>query len=107
MVLLILLFPIFFYVSGKGVVVLMASLGFIGGFVPTGVFSAGVEAVGDERLGGMAMAVIQVGQNAGMLLGPLVLGWAIESTGGWSVVFWILAPVSALGALAGWMARVR
>jgi MFS family permease len=107
MVLLMLLFPISFYVSGKGMVVLVTALGFIGGFVPTGVFSAGIEAVGDERLGGMAMAVIQIGQNAGMLLGPLVLGWAIESVEGWGVAFWILAPVSALGALAGWMARVR
>ena len=82
------------------------ALGFIAGFVPTGVFLAGIEVVGDERLGGMAMAIIQIGQNAGMLLGPLVLGWMIES-GSWAIAFWTLAPVGALGAVASWMARVR
>ncbi len=62
--------------------VLAAGIGFAGGFVPTGVFSAGVEVVGDERVAGMAMAVIQIGQNSGMLLGPLVFGWAVQSGGG-------------------------
>jgi MFS family permease len=55
----------------------------------------------------MAMAVIQIGQNAGMLLGPAVFGWIIESNGGWNTAFWILAPVSILGALSGWLAKVR
>jgi MFS family permease len=54
-----------------------------------------------------AMAVIQIGQNAGMLLGPLVFGWVIESGGGWQMAFWVLAPVSVLGAVAGWMARIK
>jgi MFS family permease len=53
------------------------------------------------------MAVIQIGQNAGMLLGPLVIGWLIESEGGWRTAFWVMAPVSVLGAVAGWMARIR
>jgi MFS family permease len=76
------------------------AIGFLGGFVPTGVFSSAVEIVGDERLAGMAMAVIQVGQNAGMLLGPLVFGWLVESLG-WQVAFWALAPVGVLGAVSG------
>jgi len=107
MVLLMLLYPIFFYVRGEGIIGLGIALGFIAGFVPTGVFSAGIEVVGDERLGGMAMAIIQIGQNAGMLLGPLVLGWMIESGGSWAIAFWALAPVSALGAAASGLARVR
>ena len=108
MVLLMLLYPISFYVRGEGIIGFGIALGFIAGFVPTGVFSAGIEVVGDERLGGMAMAIIQIGQNAGMLLGPLVLGWMIESGGGsWAIAFWALAPVSALGAAAGGLARVR
>lgn len=107
MILLMLLWPASFYVRGEGIIGLGIALGFIAGFVPTGVFSAGIEVVKDERLGGMAMAIIQIGQNAGMLLGPLVLGWMIESGGSWVIAFWMLAPVSALGAVASWMARVR
>jgi MFS family permease len=101
------LFPLTSYAGEMGFLALAILVGFIGGFVPTGVFSGAVETVGDERLSGMAMAVIQIGQNAGMLLGPLVMGWVIESGGGWEMAFWVLAPVSFLGAMAGWRSGIR
>jgi MFS family permease len=101
------LYPLSFFAGENCFPALVIMLGFISGFVPTGVFSGAVETVGDERLSGMAMAVIQIGQNAGMLLGPLVFGWIIESGGGWQTAFWVLAPVSILGAVAGWMVRIR
>jgi MFS family permease len=107
MILIAPLFPLSFSAGETGFLSLVVLVGFIGGFVPTGVFSGAVEAVDDERLSGMAMAVIQIGQNAGMLLGPLVIGWLIESEGGWRTAFWVMAPVSVLGAVAGWMARIR
>jgi len=107
MILIAPLFPLSFSAGETGFLFLAVLVGFIGGFVPTGVFSGAVEAVGDERLGGMAMAVIQIGQNAGMLLGPLVMGWIIEEGGGWQTAFWVLTPVSVLGAIAGWNTRIR
>jgi len=107
MILLMLLWPLAFFVSEGGFFPLVVAIGLVGGFIPTGVFSAGVEVVGDERLAGMAMAIIQVGQNAGMLLGPLVFGWTIEATGGWQIPFWTLVPVCGVGAIAGWMAKMR
>ena len=75
---------------------LVAVIGFLGGFIPTTVFSSAADIVGDERLAGMAMAVIQIGQNTGVLLGPLVVGLLIESWG-WQVAFTDLAPVLSLG----------
>jgi MFS family permease len=107
MILLMMLWPLAFFVGEGGFLPLVIAMGLIGGFVPTGVFSAGVEAVGDERLAGMAMAVIQVGQNAGMLMGPLAFGWVVEATGGWQTAFWVLVPVCAVGAIAGWMTKMR
>jgi MFS family permease len=107
MILMMLLFPLTFSVKAELFLPLVIALGFIGGFVPTGVLAAGVEVVGDERLGGMAMAVIQIGQNSGMLLGPLVFGWMVESMGGWPSAFWTLAPVSGIGAIAGWIAKMK
>jgi len=101
------LYPLSFFAAENCFPALVITLGFISGFVPTGVFSGAVETVRDERFSGMAMAVIQIGQNAGMLLGPLVFGWIIESGGGWQTAFWVLAPVSILGAVAGWMVRIR
>jgi MFS family permease len=107
MILLMALWPLVFFVREGEFLPLVITIGLVGGFIPTGVFSAGSEVVGDERLAGMAMAVIMVGQNAGMLLGPLVFGWAIEATGGWQIPFWTLVPVCGVGAIAGWMAKMR
>ena len=101
------LFPLTFNISEALFLPLAMGLGFIGGFVPAGVFSSGVEVAGDERLSGMAMAVIQIGQNAGMLFGPMIFGWMVESMGGWQMAFWTLTPVSALGAMAGWKAKIK
>ena len=101
------LLPMAFYLSTEMFLPYVIAFGLILGFAPTGVFAAAAEVVGDERLGGLAMAIIQVGQNAGMLLGPVIFGWMVESMGGWQAAFWTLAPVSAIGAGAGWIARVR
>jgi MFS family permease len=107
MLLMMLLLPFAFSLSAPlfrpyGIV-----LGLIAGFIPTGVFSAGVEILGDRRLSGMAIAVIMIGQNAGMLLGPFLFGAIVGSMGGWQTAFWMLAPVAALGAVAGWIARMN
>jgi MFS family permease len=100
------LFPLSFG-ADEGLFLLLAiAIGFLAGFIPTGVFSAGLEVVGDEQLAGMAMAVIQIGQNSGMILGPLILGWVVESFG-WQAAFWSMAPVSVLGGISAWTARMR
>jgi MFS family permease len=101
------LYPMSFLMRADLFPILLIVLGFIAGFVPPGVFAAAVETVGDERLSGMAMAVIQIGQNAGMLLGPFVLGWLVESMGGWQTAFLSLAPVSLLGAVAGGVSKMK
>ncbi len=79
--------------------------GAFGGLVPPNIFAAGVEAAGDERLGGMAMGVIQFGQNIGMLVGPILFGALAESAGGWPVAFGSLAIMTVLGGAAGWLAH--
>jgi len=94
------LFPVDATVSERVFLFLAAAIGFIGGFVPTVVFSSAADIVGDERLAAMAMSVIQIGQNTGMLLGPLVVGLLIESSG-WQVAFSALAPVGVLGVISG------
>ena len=101
------LFPLSSGVTENLFLLLAAAIGFAGGFVPAGVFSGGLEVVGDERVAGMAMAVIQIGQNSGMLLGPLLFGWAVQSGGGWQTAFWILVPVSVLGGISGWVSKMR
>jgi MFS family permease len=107
MILLMVLWPMALFISEGGFLPVLIAIGLVCGFVPTGVFSASVEAIADERLAGMAMAVILVGQNAGMLLGPFSFGWLVGATQGWQIAFSMLIPVSGLGAIAGWMAKMR
>jgi MFS family permease len=83
------------------------AMGVLTGPVAGTIFASSVETVGDERLGGMAMGVMQVGQNAGMLLGPMVFGGIVQTTGSWTLAFAISGGVSVIGAVSGWMARVR
>ncbi|HSJ55089.1 MAG TPA: MFS transporter [Anaerolineae bacterium] len=102
----IVLLPLVGLLGVTAIIVLVVLAGLFLGIVPTNIFAAAVEAAGDERQGGAAMAVIMVGQNAGMLLGPLVVGLLAE-TAGWTAAFASLAAISALGLLSGWLARVR
>jgi MFS family permease len=95
-------------VAGATLFSLLAmAIAFLAGFPPAGIFSAASEVVRDEKLRGMAMGVIQVGQNVGLLLGPLVFGSIIQFFGGWHMAFWALVPVTALGIVAGWTARME
>jgi len=48
-----------------------------------------------------------VGQNAGMLAGPIVFGALVESAGGWPLAFGSLAVICLLGLLAGGLAKVK
>jgi MFS family permease len=102
----IILLPLVGALSVAGLILLVIVQGFVLGLIPTNIFAAAVEAAGDERQGGVAMAVIMVGQNAGMLLGPVIVGALAEATG-WPAAFASLAAMSALGLLAGWLAKVR
>ena len=85
----------------------LAVLGVVCSFLPTALFLAATGLIHDERLAGLFMAVIQLGQNGGMLLGPFVFGMVVGETQSWYTAFWILAPVSALGAGAAFLAKIR
>jgi len=100
------LMPLTGVLSMTGLIILMIASGLVMGVIPTNIFAAAVEATGDPRQGGAAMAVIMVGQNAGMLLGPIVFGTLVQSAG-WPAAFASLAAMMALGLLAGWLAKVR
>jgi MFS family permease len=102
----IILLPLVGALSMTWLIVLVVVAGLALGIVPTNIFAAAVEAAGDERQGGVAMAVIMVGQNAGMLLGPVIFG-ALADGAGWPAAFASLAVMTALGLLAGWLAKVR
>ena len=101
----IVLMPLFGFTTGAALMAVLIVSGVILGLVPAPIFSGAVEAAGDERLGGLAMAIIMVGLNAGMLLGPVVFGALVQSSG-WPAAFVSLGVMMLIGLIAGWLARV-
>jgi MFS family permease len=100
------LFPLVSVLNVIGLIVLVIVQGLFFGLIPTNIFAAAVEAAGHEKQGGMAMAMIMVGQNGGMLLGPVIFG-ALAEGAGWSAAFISLSGLAALGFVAGWLAKVQ
>jgi len=84
----------------------MVALGLIGGPIPTATFAAAPEVMERPQLVGISMAVVALGQNLGMLIGPVMFGKLVEAAS-WAVAGYILIPISVIGVVAGWLVKVR
>lgn len=101
---IMMLFP--FTITGWLIPAWMILLGVIAGAIPTAIFSAAPEIMGKPQLAGYGMAVIMLGQNLGMFLGPLIVGPLIENVGWASAGYWMI-PALLLGLVTGWLVKVR
>lgn len=95
-----------FHLTGWSLYVFMVLLGFMSGAIPTATFAAAPEVMGHPRLAGMGLAVVSLGMNLGMVVGPIFLGMFVETIG-WAVAGYWLVPVCLLGFVAGWLVKVR
>jgi MFS family permease len=95
-----------FYLTGTGIIVYMVIQGLLIGGIPTATFAAAPEVMKDPRLAGIAMAVLMLGQNVGMVIGPLLFG-SLVSVIGWTATGFSLIPVLLLGLLFGQLVKVR
>lgn len=88
-------------------IVLVAAQGLFLSVTPPNVFAAAVETGRATGGSGLAMAVVMMGQNAGVLAGPLLFGALADSPGGWGLAFASLPVICLLGVLAGARAKVK
>lgn len=95
-----------FHLIGWPLPVLMVLLGLIAAAIPIATFAAATEVIGDPRLAGMGLAVISLGMNLGMGIGPTLFGMLIE-TMGWVIAGYWLIPICLLGFGVGWLVKVR
>jgi MFS family permease len=84
----------------------MVVQGMIAGAIPTATFTAAPEIMGRPQWAGFGLAVVQVGQNLGQLVGPVLFGQLVNQLG-WVTAGYFLIPVCLLGFLCGWKVNVR
>ncbi len=86
-----------FNLPGQEMVVsYMLILGLLAGVTPTSVFTIAPEIVESPAFVGFALGIVIIGQNAGMMLGPPMLGSAIDSSG-WSLGVTPMLVAMAIG----------
>ena len=66
-------------------IVLVAAQGLFLSVTPPNIFAAAVETGRETGGSGLAMAVVMMAQNAGVLLGPLLFGLLVGASGGWAL----------------------
>lgn len=100
----ILLLP--FRVSGGQIYALMVVMGLLTGIVPAVTFAAVPEVMTRPQLAGAGMAVVSVGQNAGMVVGPVLFGSLVQTLGWVAAGGWLI-PACLLALVAAFAVRVR
>jgi len=101
---IMMLFP--FVITGGLIPLWMILMGVIAGVIPTATFAAAPEIMGKPALAGMGMAVVALGQNLGMFIGPVIFGSVVDSSG-WVIAGYCMIPALILGLIAGWRVKVR
>jgi MFS family permease len=98
------MFP--FIATGWMIPVLTFAFGTIAGTIVPATFAAVPEIMGSQQFAGLGMAVLALGQNLGMFIGPIVFGRLVESVG-WAGAGYALAPVCAISVIAVYTAKFR
>jgi MFS family permease len=95
-----------FIATGWMIPVLTIGLGVIAGTIVPATFAAVPEIMVSRQLAGLGMAVLALGQNLGMFIGPIMFGRLAESIG-WTAAGYFLVPVSVISVIAICVAKFR
>jgi MFS family permease len=104
MMALICLFP--FIVTGWMIPALVIALGVVSGAIVPATFAAVPEVMASKESAGLGMAVLALGQNLGMFIGPIMFGRLAETIG-WAGAGYSLIPVCIVGVAAVCLAKFR
>lgn len=98
--LLALTWPLFLMDSHAVLYIAAALIGAVGGVTPTIIFASAPKlAVRPETIG-IAMSIVIIGENAGILIGPEVFGFLRDITGGFQMSIWTLFFANLVTMLA-------
>jgi nitrate/nitrite transporter NarK len=100
----LMLFP--YTATGWQIYAVMILLGLFAGAIPTATFAAAPELMARPELAGLGLAVVILGQNLGMFVGPILFGALVEALGWATAGYWMI-PVCLVGFAAGWIIKAR
>lgn len=87
-------------------IVSVVAYGIGGGITPTCLFALPSTVLGAGRNAAAAYGLMMTGRNIGVFLGPILLAWLFEFSGGWDLsapIFGAFTTSGALGALWLWI----
>ncbi|NIN69054.1 MAG: MFS transporter [Anaerolineae bacterium] len=96
-----------FRVTGAAIPLFMIGFGVFAPAIPTMVMASVPEIVERPELAGIGMGVVVMVQNLGLLLGPVIFGRIVQTTGSWVMAGYALTPFCVLGVVVGLTVRVR
>ena len=76
---------------------LVVAMGMAGSFLPAAILTVVAQLMHDGKVGSLALSIVTIGQNGGILLGPTLFGRAMESAGGWPLAYAMFVPAGLLG----------
>ncbi len=85
-----------FSVSGWMIPVTMVLQGVLAGAIPTCTFTSVPAITGKDIPAGIGLSIVQIGQNLGQLLGPVLFG-ALVQTVGWTAAGLLTIPILVIG----------
>ncbi|MDP2743445.1 MAG: MFS transporter [Dehalococcoidia bacterium] len=93
-------------VNGAPLVALLVVLGLFTALAPPSIFALPPDLIGHENVG-LGFGVLNTGLNIGVVLGPLIVGQALDITHSEMVVFLIMAFFAGLAALFAFLLKAR
>lgn len=75
-----------------------AILGMVGGVTPTILFASAPKLAKRKETIGIAMSIVIIGENTGILIGPEVFGILRDFTGDFQASFWVIMGIGLLTA---------
>jgi predicted MFS family arabinose efflux permease len=86
---------------------LLIFVGFICTFVPVSLYTIGPDIIPKPAYAALILAIVTLGQNVGMTLGPLVIGYTFETFQTWAACSIPIGAMVVLGAVLCFFIKVK
>lgn len=86
---------------------LLIAAGFVASLVPPSLYTIGPDLIPKAVYAPMILAIVTFGQNLGMTLGPLVVGYTYEAFGTWVSVSVPIGVLAVIGAIVMVFVKVK